>query len=172
MTVERKLISFGEEPMEVEVGRLAKQADASVLTRVGGTVLLTAITVAPQAMEDKDFFPLMVDYREKFYASGRIPGGFFKREGKPGDMETLRARIIDRAIRPLFPDGFRNEVMVYITVVSSDNDHQPEIAALNATSLALSLSSIPFPTMTAAVRVGRIDGAFVLNPTIAQLVDS
>jgi polyribonucleotide nucleotidyltransferase len=172
MSVEKKMIPFGEEPMEVEVGRLAKQADGSVLARVGGTVLLTAVTVAPKADEMKDFFPLMVDYREKFYASGRIPGGFFKREGKPGDLETLRARITDRAIRPLFPDGFRNEVMFYITVVSSDNEHQGDIAALNSTSLALMLSSVPFPTPTAAVRVGLIDDEFVVNPTISQLKES
>ena len=172
MNVERIMLPFGEEPLEVEVGRLAKQADGSVLARVGGTVLLTAVTVANKADESKDFFPLMVDYRERFYASGRIPGGFFKREGKPGDLETLRARIIDRAIRPLFPEGFKNEVMVYNTVISSDNEHQAEIAALNATSLALMLSSVPFPTPTAAVRVGLIDGKFVINPTITQLKDS
>jgi len=172
MSVERITIPFGAEPMEIEIGRLAKQADAAVLARVGGTVLLAAVTVNPKAEEGKDFFPLMVDYREKFYAAGRIPGGFFKREGRPGDMETLRARIIDRAIRPLFPEGFRNEVMVYITIVSSDCAHQAEIAALNATSLALRLSSVPFPTSTAAVRVGRIKGEFILNPTIQQLEES
>ena len=170
--VERMMIPFGGEPMEMEYGRLAKQADAAVLCRIGGTVLLVAVTAANKAVEGQDFFPLMVDYREKFYASGRIPGGFFKREGRPGDMETLRARIIDRAIRPLFPDGFRNEVMVYITVISSDSEHQAEIAALNAASLALSISSVPFPTMTAAVRVGRIKGEFIVNPTISQLKDS
>jgi polyribonucleotide nucleotidyltransferase len=170
--IERALIPFGDEPMEVEFGRMAKQADAAVIARVGGTVLLVAVTASPKPLEGRDFFPLMVDYREKFYASGRIPGSFFKRESRPGDLETLRARITDRAIRPLFPDGLRNEVMVYITVISSDNVNVAEIAALNATSIALQISSIPFPTPTAAVRVGRIGDKFILNPTIPQMAES
>ena len=163
---------MGRKTLEIETGRLAKQADAAVLARVGGTVLLAAVTVSPEPLVGRDFFPLMVDYREKFYASGRIPGGFFKREGRPGDMETLRARITDRAIRPLFPEGMRHEVMVYITVVSSDNVNPAEIAALNATSLALRLSSVPFATTTAAVRVGLINGEYILNPTFPQQEES
>ncbi|HPK01359.1 MAG TPA: polyribonucleotide nucleotidyltransferase [Candidatus Sumerlaeota bacterium] len=168
MSMERISVPFGAEPLILEVGRMAKQADAAVIAQVGGTVMLVAVTVSPEPLEGRDFFPLMVDYREKFYAGGRIPGGFFKRESRPGDLETLRARITDRAIRPLFPENLRNEVMVYITILSSDNIHPAEIAALNATSLALRLSSVPFPTATAAVRVGRVDGEFVLNPTFEQ----
>ncbi len=172
MSAERTEVPFGAETLVLETGRLAKQADSAILAQVGGTVMLVAVTVSADPLEGRDFFPLMVDYREKFYAGGRIPGGFFKREGRPGDMETLRARITDRSIRPLFPDGMRHEVMVYITILSTDNEHPAEIAALNATSLALLASSIPFPTATAAVRVGRIGGEFVLNPTYQQIEES
>ena len=169
MNVERMEIPFGAESLNLEYGRMAKQADAAVLARVGGTVLLAAVTVSPKPLEGRDFFPLMVDYREKFYASGRIPGGFFKREGRPGDLETLRARIIDRTIRPLFPEGLKHEVMVYITIVSSDNEHPAEMAAINAASLALRIASVPFPKATAGVRVGRLNGEFILNPTLEQI---
>lgn len=169
MNVERHMIPFGANPLEIEIGRVAKQADSAVVARVGGTVLLAAVTVSPEPIEGRDFFPLMVDYRERFYASGRIPGGFIKREGRPGDLETLRARLIDRAIRPLFPETLRNEVMVYVTVVSSDNINPADVVGLTATSLALRLGSVPFPTATAAVRVGRVDGKFVLNPTFEQI---
>lgn len=172
MEVNRHIIPFGAEPLELEFGRVAKQADAAVTARVGGTVLLAAVTRSEHPIEERDFFPLMVDYREKFYASGRIPGGFFKREGRPGDIETLRARLIDRAIRPLFPEGMRNEVMVYVTVISSDNTNPAEIAAFNAVGLALHLSSIPFDRTTAAVRIGRVDGQFILNPTLEQMQQS
>ncbi|MCE5228119.1 polyribonucleotide nucleotidyltransferase [bacterium] len=169
MNIERHMIPFGENPLEIEIGRVAKQADSAVVARVGGTVLLAAVTVSPEPLEGRDFFPLMVDYRERFYASGRIPGGFIKREGRPGDLETLRARLIDRAIRPLFPDTMRHEVMVYVTVVSSDNINPADVIGLTATGLALRLGSVPFPTATAAVRVGRIDGKFILNPTFEQI---
>ncbi|MEN6625757.1 MAG: polyribonucleotide nucleotidyltransferase [Candidatus Sumerlaeia bacterium] len=172
MNIERHMIPFGENPLEIEIGRVAKQADSAVVARVGGTVLLAAVTVSAEPIEGRDFFPLMVDYRERFYASGRIPGGFIKREGRPGDLETLRARLIDRAIRPLFPDSLRNEVMVYVTVVSSDNINPADVIGLTATSLALRLSSIPFPTATAAVRVGRVGGKFILNPTFEQIAES
>ena len=163
---------FGVEPMQVETGRLVKQADGAVITTIGGTTLIVAVTASSEPREGADFFPLMVDYREKFYATGRIPGGFFKRESRPGDMETLKARITDRAIRPLFPEGLRNEVMVYITIVASDGEHQAEIAALNTTSIALQLSSVPFQTPLGAVRVGRINDEFIVNPTISQMKES
>jgi polyribonucleotide nucleotidyltransferase len=172
MTTTNASIPFGDTSLQMETGRLAKQADGSVVATVGGTVLLVSVTVSSGPLEGRDFFPLMVDYREKFYASGRIPGGFFKREGRPGDAETLKARLIDRAIRPLFPDGMRHEVMVYVTIVASDNVHPADVAAFNATSAALQISSIPFPTPTAAVRVGRIDGEFILNPTFEQVKES
>jgi polyribonucleotide nucleotidyltransferase len=172
MTTQKVTIPFGDVELKMETGRLAKQADGAVVATVGGTVLLVAVTASEKPLEGKDFFPLLVDYREKFYASGRIPGGFFKREGRPSDAETLKARLIDRAIRPLFPEGMRHEVMVYVTVVSSDNQHQADVAAFNATSAALQISSIPFPTPTAAVRIGRIGGAFILNPTFDQLKES
>jgi len=155
--------------MHFETGRLAKQAHGSVIVTVGGTVALVAVTHSDDPLEGRDFFPLMVDYREKFYASGRIPGGFFRREARPGDDETLRARITDRAIRPLFPDGMRHEVMVYTTIISSDNENQADAAALCATSLALQLSDIPFPIPVAGVRVGYANGEYILNPKYSQM---
>jgi polyribonucleotide nucleotidyltransferase len=170
--VHEATIPFGAENLMLETGRLAKQADGAVLATVGGTVLLVAVTVSPEPKPSADFFPLMVDYREKFYASGRIPGGFFKREGRPSDAETLKARLIDRAIRPLFPEGLHNEVMVYVTVVASDNKNPADVGAFNAASAALQISSVPFPTSTAAVRVGRVGGQFVLNPTFDQTKES
>jgi polyribonucleotide nucleotidyltransferase len=161
-------IPFGDgKTLELRTGKLAKQAAGSVLARVGDTIALVAVVVSDKA-SDKDFFPLMVDYREKFYAGGRIPGGFFKREARPSDAETLRARLIDRTVRPLFPDGFMNEVQVYVTILSTDKQNPAELVAMAGASAALHLSKIPFVKPIAGSRVGMIDGKLILNPTVEQ----
>ncbi len=158
-------LDFGSgKTLELRTGKVAKQAAGAVLARVGDTVVLAAV-VRSEEESDKDFFPLMVDYREKFYAGGRIPGGFFKREARPSDAETLRARLIDRTIRPLFPEGFKQEVQIYLTILSSDEKHPAELIAMTAASAALHVSDVPMLKPIAGVRVGRIDGKFVLNPT-------
>ncbi len=152
----------------IETGRIARQADGSVLVgEEGTTVLVTA--VSSEAVSDRGFFPLFVEYREKFYAAGKIPGGFFKREGRPSDRETLGARQIDRPIRPLFPEGFMSEVQVACTVLSSDKQHQADILGIVGASLTLNMSNIPFDTVVSGVRVGMIDGKFILNPTFDQV---
>ncbi len=168
MSYECIKLPFGAADLEIETGKIAKQAHGSIVAHAGETTVLVAVTHSPKPLEGRDFFPLMVDYREKFYAGGRIPGSFFRREARPGDAETLKARITDRCLRPIFPDGMRHEVMIYITVLSTDQDNQADILALNAASLALQISDIPFPTPIAGVRVAYIDGEYVLNPTYAQ----
>ena len=172
MTVERVSLPFGAIDLEMETGHLAKQAHGAVVAVIGETTALVAVTHSDEPQQGRDFFPLMVDYREKFYASGRIPGGFFRREGRPGDPETIKARITDRALRPLFPAGMRHEIMVYITIISSDNINPADVAAFNAASLALQISDIPFPVPVAGVRVGYEDGNYILNPTFEQLEKS
>ncbi len=152
----------------VENGELAKQADGAVLIRYGDTVVLSTAVVSKTANLLSDFFPLMVLYQEKLYSVGKIPGGFIKREGKPTDAATLAARMIDRPLRPLFPEDFKNEVQVVNEVLSVDQDNSPELAALFGSSLALSISKIPFNGPVAAVKVGRIDGEFIINPTVSQ----
>ena len=149
-------------------GELAKQADGAVLIRYGDTVVLSTAVVTKTANLLSDFFPLMVLYQEKLYSVGKIPGGFIKREGKPTDAATLAARMIDRPLRPLFPEDFKNEVQVVNEVLSVDQDNSPELAALFGSSLALSISKIPFNGPVAAVKVGRIDGEFIINPTVSQ----
>ncbi len=152
----------------IESGELAKQADGSVLVRYGDTVVLSTAVVSKNANLLSDFFPLMVLYQEKLYSVGKIPGGFIKREGKPTDAATLAARMIDRPLRPLFPDDFKNEVQIVNTVLSVDQDNSPELTALLGSSLALSISKIPFNGPVAAVKVGRINGKFIINPTIEE----
>ncbi len=168
-TLHTLTVPFGQTELTLEWGKVAKQANGAVTARVGDTVVLVAAVGNTTPDTGKDFFPLMVDYREKFAASGRIPGGFYKREGRPSDNETLRARLIDRAIRPMFPEGFMNETQVYVTVQSMDQKNPAEIAAFVGASAALYLSDIPFPTPLAAVRIGRIEGQFVVNPTYEQI---
>ena len=152
----------------IETGKVAKQADGSVVVRFGDSMVLATVVAAKSAKEAQDFFPLTVEYRERAYAGGRIPGGYFKREGAPVKKETLTARLIDRPIRPLFPDGFRNEVQVVCLAISGDPEHDPDILAMNGASAALCLSGIPFNGPVGAVRVGLVDGQFVANPTTAQ----
>ena len=165
-------IDIGGHPLSLETGKVAKQADGAVVVRYGGTMVLATCVAAKSAKEAQDFFPLTVEYRERAYAGGRIPGGYFKREGAPVKKETLTSRLIDRPIRPLFPDGFRNEVQVICLVISGDQENDPDILALNGASAALCLSGIPFEGPVGAVRVGYIDGKFIANPTTAQQLAS
>ncbi len=153
----------------VEIGELAKQAHGSVLVRFGDTVILSTVVVSKNANLLSDFFPLMVLYQERLYSVGKIPGGFIKREGRPTDAATLAARMIDRPMRPMFPDDFRNEVQVVNTVLSVDPDNSPELTAMFGSSLATCISKIPFDGPIAGVKVGRVDGKFVINPTVEQL---
>mgnify|MGYP004456899467 FL=1 len=164
-------LDFRGRNLTVEVGELAKQAASSCLVRYGDTVVLTAVTNKNEPSTG-DFFPLMVLYQEKQYSVGKIPGGFIKREGRPTENATLAARLIDRPIRPLFPEGFKNEVQIVNTVLSVDTDNSPEMAALFGSSLALSISDLPFEGPVASVIVGRIDGEFVINPTAEEVLKS
>jgi polyribonucleotide nucleotidyltransferase len=154
--------------MTIETGKVAKQADGAVVVRCGGSMVLATCVAAKGAKEAQDFFPLTVEYRERAYAGGRIPGGYFKREGAPVKKETLTSRLIDRPIRPLFPDGFRNEVQVICLTISGDQENDPDILAMNGASAALCLSGIPFDGPVGAVRVGLVEGRLVANPTTAQ----
>jgi polyribonucleotide nucleotidyltransferase len=156
----------------LDAGKLARQANGSVLVSYGETVVLVTATLAQEPREGIDFFPLIVDYEERLYAAGRIPGSFFRREGRPSERAILTARLIDRSIRPLFPKGLRNDVQVVVTVLSVDLDNSPEFCGLVGASAALALSDIPFDGPLAAVVVGRVDGEFLLNPTLAQSVRS
>ncbi len=158
----------GGKPLTVEVGELAKQANGSCLISIGDTAVLSAVCSKNEA-SSADFFPLMVLYQEKLYAAGKIPGGFLRREGRPSELETLTSRLIDRPIRPLFAEGFRNEVQIVNTVFSSDPDCSGPMAAMFGSSLALMLSDIPFEGPIAGVIVGLIDGEYIINPTPAQL---
>lgn len=157
--------------LSIETGRIAKQANGSVLVQYGGTVILATVVASKEPIENRGFFPLQVEYREKAYAAGKIPGGFFKREGKPQEKEVLSARLIDRPIRPLFPNGFNYEVQVAITVLSSDRENDADVLGTIGASAALSISDIPFDGPIASVRVGRSGGQFIINPTFCQLDD-
>ena len=168
----RKEIEWGGRKLVLETGKVARQADGAVLVSYGDTIVLCTAVGARQAKPGQDFFPLTVHYQEKPYAAGRIPGGFFKREARPSEAETLKSRLIDRPIRPLFPEGFKNEVQVIATVVSHDLENDPDIVALIGCSAALTLSGIPFFGPIAGARVGRIDGEYVLNPTLEQVKQS
>ena len=160
-------LEFYGKKLVVETGEIAKQADGAVFTRFNDTVVLSTACCSDEPKEG-DFFPLTVGYEEKQYAIGRIPGGFLRREGRPGEHATLTARLIDRPIRPMFPEGFRNEVQIVNTVMSVDLDATPEMTAMFGSSLALSISDIPFDGPIAGVYVGRVDGEFIINPTVEQ----
>jgi polyribonucleotide nucleotidyltransferase len=168
----RKELDWGGRKLTLETGRMARQADGSVLVRYGDTVVLCTVVYARQPKPGQDFFPLSVHYQEKTYAAGKIPGGFFKREGRPSEKETLTSRLIDRPIRPLFVKGFKNEVQVICTVVAHDLENDPDIAALVGTSAALCLSGAPFLGPIAGARIGYMDGKYILNPTQAQTKES
>ena len=165
----RKEIEWGGRPLIMETGKIARQADGAVVITYGDTIVLCTAVGVKSAKPGQDFFPLTVNYQEKAFAAGKIPGGFFKREGRPSENETLVSRLIDRPIRPLFPEGFRNEVQVIATVLSHDLDNDPDIVSMIGCSAALTLSGIPFFGPVAAARVARIDGALVLNPTLSQM---
>ena len=155
--------------LSIETGEIAKQANGSALVKYGDTVVLAAVTAAKEERGELDFFPLTVDYRERTYAAGKIPGGFFKREGRPSEKETITSRIIDRPLRPLFPAGFKKETQVICTVLSVDNENDPDVVALTAASAALAVSDVPFLGPVGAVRVGYTDNQIVINPTTEQL---
>ncbi len=163
---------LGRQSIIVETGRMAKQADGACTVQLGGTVVLVAAVCSKEVRENVDFFPLTCEYQEKTYAAGKIPGGFFKREGRPSEKEILTARLIDRPIRPLFPKGFINEMQIVAIVISSDSENDSDVLAMLGASAALTISDIPFAGPIAAVRVGRIDGKFVINPTFKELVSS
>ncbi|MBS7813453.1 polyribonucleotide nucleotidyltransferase [Roseococcus pinisoli] len=164
----RKDIAWGGQILTLETGKVARQADGAVMARLGDTIVLCTVVGARNVKPGQDFFPLTVNYQEKAFAAGKIPGGFFKREGRPSESETLISRLIDRPLRPLFPEGFRNEVQVIATVLSHDLENDPDIVALVGCSAALTLSGIPFFGPVGGARVGYIDGQYVLNPTAAQ----
>jgi len=165
-------LDFHGRPLSIEVGRLAKQADGAALVRYGETVVLVTAVAARDLKMETDFFPLTVDYQEKTFAAGKIPGGFFKREGRPSEKEILTCRLIDRSIRPLFSEGLRCETQVIATVLSADRENDPDVVAMLGASMALHVSDIPFNGPLAGVRVGRIDGKWVINPTQTELMES
>ena len=172
MNVHKVSRTIGDRELSIEIGKLAKQAHGSALVRYGETVVLVTACADKEPREGLDFFPLTVDYRENFYAAGKIPGGFFKREGKPSEREVLNSRLIDRPIRPLFPEGYKNETQVIALVLSADPDIDPSMHAIVGASAALYTSTIPFAHPIAAVRVGLIDGRYYLNPTYTELKNS
>jgi polyribonucleotide nucleotidyltransferase len=165
-------IELGGKTLMVETGKVAKQAHGAAMVRLGDTVILATAVEAKQVDEEQDFFPLLVDYREKAYAAGKIPGGFFKREGRPSEKETVSARLIDRTLRPLFPEGYFKEVQIMVIVLSSDQENDADVPGLIGASTALSISEIPFYQPVGAVRVGRLNGELVANPTFSELEES
>jgi polyribonucleotide nucleotidyltransferase len=170
----QKIVSMevGGRPFSLETGRIAKQANGAVVVRYGDSVALVTAVSAPKETPGRDFLPLYVEYREKAYAAGKIPGGFFKREGRPAERETLAARLTDRPLRPLFPDGYRKETQIIVTVLSFDRENETDLLGITGASAALLLSDIPFGGVVSGVRVGRIDGRLVCNPTLSQMDDS
>lgn len=165
----KKTITWGHEKLTLETGKIARQADSSVIATYGETVVMANVVYAKEAKAGQDFFPLTVNYQEKYYAAGKIPGGFFKREARPTEKETLTSRLIDRPIRPLFVDGFKNEVQVTCTVLSHDGENDPDIIAMIAASAALTLSGAPFLGPIGAARIGFVDDSYVLNPSIEDM---
>ena len=163
---------YGNQKVKIETNKIARQATAAVVVTIGNLVVLTTVVAKKESDPGKDFFPLAVFYQEKFYSTGRIPGGFFKREARPTERETLTSRLIDRPIRPMFPENFKNEVQIFSTVMSSDKTQNPDIAAMIGASAALTISGVPFDGPMGAARVGFIDGEYILNPSFEQLDNS
>ncbi|HDP99960.1 MAG TPA: polyribonucleotide nucleotidyltransferase [bacterium] len=168
----RKELTIGDNTLTIETGKMAKLTNGSVLVRYGDTVVLAIVAAAKKPSLNRDFFPLTVEYREKAYAAGKIPGGFFKREGRPSETEVLNARLIDRPIRPLFPDNFFNEIQITVLVLSADKENDADVLGFVGASAALSISDVPFHGPIAGVRVGRILGEFVVNPSYSQIMES
>ncbi|MCK4559247.1 MAG: polyribonucleotide nucleotidyltransferase [Calditrichia bacterium] len=164
-----KSVQIGNKTLTIETGKLARQADGAVTVRYGDTMVLVTAVASQEAREDIDFFPLSVEYREKTYAAGKIPGGFFKREGRPSEKEILSARLIDRPIRPLFPDNFKSETQIIATIISMDKGNDADVLAAVGASTALGISDIPFEGPIASVRVGKLDGQLIVNPTISDI---
>src|ERR1051326_3535362 len=160
-------VEVGCRPLILETGKIAKQANGAIVARYGDTVVLTTACMSPSPI-DRDFLPLTVDYRENTYSAGKIPGGFFKREGRPSEKEILTSRLIDRPMRPLFPDSWRRETQIVSMVMSADSDNDPDVIAVTGASAAAYCSDLPFTTPIAAVRVGLLDGQLVANPTVAD----
>jgi polyribonucleotide nucleotidyltransferase len=167
----KKSFQFGEHEVTLETGGIARQADGAVMVNMGDTVILVTAVGKKKADPGRDFFPLTVNYQEKTYAAGKIPGGFFKREGRPGEKEILTCRLIDRPVRPLFPKGFKNEVQIIATVMSLNPDVDPDIPSLIGASAALAISGMPFAGPIAAAKVGYKDGEYVLNPGRAAVAE-
>jgi len=165
-------VTVGETELTFETGRVARQAQGSGMIRAGNTMVLSAVTVSNDVRPGQDFFPMTVDYREKAYAAGNIPGNFFRREARPSEREILVCRLTDRPLRPLFPKGFYNEVQVCQTVFSADNVNDPDVLSINAASAAVHISKLPFNGPIGAVRVGLVEGGLVVNPTIEDMEES
>src|SRR6202047_827406 len=170
--IHRVELDWGGRKLVLETGRMARQADGAVLASYGETTVLATVVSAKEPKAGIDFLPLTVNYQEKFYAAGRIPGGYFKREGRPTEKETLVSRLIDRPIRPLFVEGWRNETQVIVTVLSHDMENDPDILAVVASSAALTLSGAPFKGPIGAARVGFVNDEYVLNPTLDEMVET
>src|SRR5438045_336953 len=168
----RKEVDWAGRKLVLETGKMARQADGAVLATYGGTTVLATVVAAKSPKPDVDFFPLTVNYQEKAFAAGKIPGGFFKREGRPSEKEVLTSRLIDRPIRPLFPNGFYNETQVVCTLLSHDLQNDPDMVAMVGASAALTISGIPFMGPIAGARVAYVNGEYLLNPTKAELLDS
>ena len=162
-------LEWGGQTLTLETGKVARQADGAVIATLGETVVLCAVTAAKSVKEGQDFFPLTVNYQEKYFSSGRIPGGFFKRERGATEKETLVSRLIDRPLRPLFPEGFYNEINCICQVLSYDGENEPDILAMVAASAAMTLSGVPFMGPIGAARVGYVDGEYILNPSDEQV---
>ena len=165
-------LNWGGQPLTLETGKIARQADGAVLATLGETVLLATVVSAKKPKPGQDFFPLTVNYQEKYFAAGKIPGGYFKREGRPTENETLVSRLIDRPIRPLFPDGYKNETQVIVTVLQHDMENNPDVLSMVAASAALTISGVPFMGPIGAARVGYVDGEYVLNLAVDRRADS
>ncbi|MEP6705397.1 MAG: polyribonucleotide nucleotidyltransferase, partial [Acidobacteriota bacterium] len=168
----KESIKLGTKDLIVETGKVAKQADGSVVIRYGDTMILVTAVSARTAKEGLDFFPLTVEYREASYSAGRIPGNYFRREGRPSEKEVLTCRLIDRPVRPLFADGYRFETQIVGSVISADTDNDPDVITITGASMALYLSDIPFENPIAGVRVGLIDGKYLINPTYDERRES
>src|SRR3954452_5580916 len=170
--IHRVELDWGGRKLVLESGRIARQADGAVLAKYGDSTVLATVVSAKEPKEGIDFLPLTVNYQEKFYAAGRIPGGYFKREGRPTERETLTSRLIDRPIRPLFAKGYRCDTQVIVTTLSHDLENDPDIVAMVATSAALTLSGVPFMGPIGAARVGFVNNEYVLNPTIDEMKET
>ena len=172
MSQYKKTITYGKHQLTIETGEIARQASGAVMVSLDDTVVLVTVVGRKDAKPEQDFFPLTVDYQERTYAAGKIPGGFFRREGRPSEKEILTSRLIDRPLRPLFPEGFYNEVQIVATVMSSDPQIDSDIPSMIGASAALALSGIPFDGPIGAARVGYLNGEYVLNPTADELKES